>query len=224
MQTARLSTMIGLLSMLACSSALAQENLRTPTIEIETKGGLTNLSTGGDGWGGVIKKVLALRQIPRDEDATVIAALTKNMDDLPPAYAYELARRLCVADPEKASYVFALAGQRMRYDAFRCTDETAKPGVQATIMSLQMPECKAMLSNVDLHLATLRKLRDAKEIFSSKASPWWICSHGMKAFAAAANKKTLTPSDWLKPESEWPALQKQLKDNIDYTLEKHSKK
>jgi hypothetical protein len=215
---------IGLTSMLACGSALAQEPPRTPTIEIETHGAITNFSTGSDGWSGVIKKVQALRQIPREQDASVVAALTKNMDNLPPAYAYELARRLCVADPERAAYVFALAGQRMRYDAIRCTDETAKPGVQATLFSLQMPECKDMLSNVELHLASLRKVRDAKEAFASKASPWWICSHGMKAFGAAMDKKTLGPSDWLKPESEWPALQERLKDNIDYTIEKHSKK
>jgi hypothetical protein len=223
-KTARLSMTIGLMSMLACGRALAQEPSRTPTIEIETKGAVTDVTSGADGWSGIIKKVQALHQIPRDQDALVIAALTKNMDNLPPPYAYELARRLCISDPQRASDVFALAGQRMRYDALRCTDETAKSGVQLTLISLQMPECKAMLSNVDLHLASLRKLRDAKEAFASKASPWWICSHGMKAFGAAANKRTLAPSDWLKPESEWPAIRKQLKENIDYTIEKHSKK
>jgi hypothetical protein len=203
---------------------LAQEPPRTPQIEIETHGAITNLSSGADGWSGIIKKVQALRQIPRDQDASVVAALTKNMDSLPPPYAYELARRLCVSDPQRASDVFAVAGQRMRYDALRCTDETAKPGVQATLMSLQMPECKDMLSNTDLHLTSLRKVRDAKEAFASKASPWWICSHGLKAFGAALEKKTLAPSDWLKPESEWPAIQKQIQDNIDYSIEKHSKR
>jgi hypothetical protein len=224
MKGARMSIVLGLISTAVCGVAYAQEPPRTPQIEIETNGPITNYSSGADGWSGVIKKIQALRQIPRDQDATVIAAITKNMDNLPPPYAYEVARRACVSDPEMASYVFALAGQRVRYDAFRCTDETAKPGVQATIMSLQMPECKDTLSNWDLAAASLRKLRDAKEVFSSKASPWWICSHGLKAFGAALEKKTLTASDWLKPESEWPAIQKQIRDNIDYTLEKHSKK
>jgi hypothetical protein len=224
MKGVRTSSVLGLMLALAYSAASAQEAPRTPQIEVETKGPITNYSIGADGWSGVIKQIQALRQIPRDQDATVIATITKNLDNLPPPYAYEVARRACVSDPEMASYMFVLAGQRARYDALRCTDETAKSGVQVTIMSLQMPECKGVLSNWDLIAATLRKLRDAKEAFSSKASPWWICSHGMKAFGAALEKKTLTVSDWLKPESEWPAIQKQIRDNIDYTLDKHSKK
>jgi hypothetical protein len=54
---------------------------------------------------------------------------------------------MCVSDPEKASYFFTLAGGRVRYDAMRCVDETARAGIQATAFSLQMPECKEMLKH-----------------------------------------------------------------------------
>jgi len=206
------------------AQGIPQEVPRQPQIEIHTDGAITNIQTGGDGWNGVIRKVQELRKIPRDRDSEVISALSSNLDNLPPPYAYEIVRRTCLTDPEKAANLFSLTGLRIRYDALKCVDETAKPGVQATLYSLQMPECKEMLSNSELSLGTYRRLRDAKELFSSKASPWWICSHGMKAVMAGLEKKTIAVSDWLKPETEWPVIQKEVRDMIEYTIEKHSKK
>jgi hypothetical protein len=207
---------------LCAVEASAQE--RTPQIEVQTSGRVTNFQTGGDGWGGVIKEIQALRQIPREQDASVIAKLTAKLDDLPAPYAYEVVRRTCNTDPKKASYLFALTGGRVRYDAFRCADSTAKAGIQATMFSLQMPECKEMLSDLQLSLDALRQVRDSKEMFSSKASPWWICSHGMRAMTAGLEKKTLAMSDWLRPEADWPAIQNELRGQIDYTLDKYSKR
>jgi hypothetical protein len=220
----RLCAVLCLVLVSSVDRAAAQEAPRTPQLQIESHGAITNITIAGDSWSGVIKKVQALRQVPRDQDASVVATLTKDLDSLPPPYIYELVRRTCHASPEKAAYLFALAGSRMRYDALRCVDQSAKPGVQATLYSLQMPECKEMLSNMELNLSSLRQVRDAKELFSSKVSPWWICSHGMRAIMAAADKKALAPSDWLKSESEWSAMQKEVRDIIDYTLDKHSKK
>ena len=136
---------------------------RKPQIEVKTRGPITSITTGADGWSGVVKKIQALR---RNFPGTRMPASSPRSPR-----TWTTCRRLTPTrlrggsaffDPEKASYIFALTGQRVRYDALRCTDETAKPGVQATIMSLQMPECKNMLSNRDLALASLRKMRDAR--------------------------------------------------------------
>jgi hypothetical protein len=202
---------------------IAQDAQRRPEITIEIDGNLTNISIGGDGWGGVIANIQRLRQIPRDKDLSVVSALRSNMDALPPAYIYELVRRTCLTNPNEAAYLFNLAGARMRYDAYRCVDETAKAGVQATLVSLQMPECNASFNN-ELILAALNQLRDAKEIFSSGASPWWICSHGLAAIAAGLSNKTVDAAEWLKPEGEWPRIREKVQEDINSTLRKHSKR
>jgi hypothetical protein len=225
MNVAWIGVVLGLVATLWAQWAGAQEPPRAPEVEIETHGVFTNITIGGsESWSGIIKKVQALRQVPRERDAGVVAMLTRDLDGLPPPFAYELIRRTCVSNPEKAAYLFALTGGRLRYDAMRCVDQTARAGVQATLFALRMPECKEMLTNLDLNLRSMAQVRDGKDLFSSKASHWWICSHGMQAISAAMEKKTLAASDWLKPESEWPSIQKEIKEQIDYTIEKHSKK
>jgi hypothetical protein len=210
---------------LCAGGAAGQESPRKPEVTIERDGNITNFTSAGAGsWRPVITGVLKLREIPRESDAYVISTLTAEMDDLPPLYLYELVRRTCISDPERASYLFGLAGMRLRYDAYRCVDASAKAGVHATVFALQMPECGSMLSDLDLSLKSLRKLRDAKELFSSKASPWWICSHGMAAMQAGLEKRTLDVAEWLKPESEWEKIREQVRGDIDYTIDKHSKK
>jgi len=214
-----------LLGLLCASGVAGQEPPRKPQVTIEKEGNIINIiGVGAGSWRAVITSVQKLREVPRESDSSVVATLAANVDALPPPYLYELVRRICISDPERASYLFGLAGLRARYDAYKCVDETAKAGVHATVFSLQIPECKSMLSDTDLFLSSMRKLRDAKELFSSKASPWWICSHGMAAIKAGLEKRTLDVAEWLKPESEWEKIKEQVRSDIDYTIEKNSKK
>lgn len=224
MKAARISAALSLMAALSLDRAFAQELPRTPQIEIQTNEPITNIQTAGDGWGGVIRKVQELRKIPRDRDSEIISALSGNLDNLPPPFAYEVVRRTCSTDPQRASHLFALASGRIRYDAYRCKDATASAGVQATMFALQMPECRSMLSDNELFFSSMRRIKDAEEMFSSKASPWWICSHGMAAIGSGLQKKALAVADWLKPEQEWPAIKARIRAEIDYTLDKHSKK
>jgi hypothetical protein len=195
--------------------ASSEEAPKTPEIVIEKQGNVTNITTGASGWAGVIKAVQKLRTLPADKDPQVIDVLEKNMDALPPAYIYKLARRTCASDPDRAIYLLHLAGSRARYDAYRCVDTSAEAGVTATLMSLPMPECNA-LRDMSKTVAALKKLRDLKEeLFSSTASPWGICSHGMAAIEAGLSHKTLATSEWRKPESEWAAIRRKIIDQIE---------
>lgn len=199
------------------------EEAKTPEVSIEQRGNITSIKTAGAGWGGVIKAVQALRAAPATQDAELIQSLTKDMDSLPPAYIYELARRTCASDPDRAIYLLYLAGMRVRYDALRCVDPTAQAGVTATLMSLPMPECKA-LSDKERITPALKALRASPQVmFASKESPWWICSHGMAAITAGLQKKSLQTSEWQRPESEWAGFQKQLLDLVDRSIENQSK-
>jgi hypothetical protein len=213
---------VAVLTLLALAlPATGEETPKTPQIVVEKQGNVTMVTTGGSGWAGVIEAIQKLRALPADKNAQVIEALQKNMDALPPAYIYELARRTCTTDPERAIYLFHLAGSRARYDAFRCVDETALEGIEATLMSLPMPECKA-LADTSRMVAALKKLRGSQEQFSSTASPWWICSHGMAAVMAGLSNKSLTTSEWEKPQTEWDGVKRDIVDQMDYTIEKHS--
>lgn len=204
-------------SILQPATARAQEGPQRPQVEVEQRGTTTNLTIGGSGWGGVIKDIQALRALPADDDAEVVDKLQRDIDTNPPAYIYELSRRVCAKDPQRAAYLFAVAGLRMRYDAYRCVDETALGGVTMTLMSLPMRECDALADNAVV-MSAFRRAHDSKDLFSSKASPWWICSHGMAAMRAATEKKTLQPGDWLKPESDWPAIRQKLLTDLDRSL------
>ena len=208
-------------TVLLVGPAGAQQAGQNPQLDVEQRGNVTDVTIGGPGWGGVIKDIQAVRALPADKDAEVIDKLQKDIDVNPPAYIYELVRRLCPSDPQRAMYLFAVAGSRMRYDAFRCVDESALEGISTTLMSLPMPDCKA-LANDKLIMAQLRKSRDSKELFTSKASPWWMCSHGMEAMGAALDKKSLQTSDWLKPESEWPAIRQTILGDLDATVKTHA--
>jgi hypothetical protein len=210
-----------IVTVLLVGPAGAQQAGQNPQLDVEQRGNVTNVTIGGPGWGGVIKDIQAVRALPADKDAAVIDKLQKDIDVNPPAYIYELVRRLCPSDPHRAMYLFAVAGSRMRYDAYRCVDESALEGITTTLMSLPMPDCKA-LADEKLIMAQLRKSRGSKELFTSKASPWWMCSHGMEAMGAALNKKTLQTSDWLKPESEWPAIRQTILGDLDATVKTHA--
>jgi hypothetical protein len=212
---------VAALSPLLCLPALAEETPKTPQIVIEKQGNVTSITSGGSGWSGVIKDVQNLRTLPPAKDAQVIAFLTKNMDALPPAYMYELARRTCASDPDRALEVFGVAGMRIRYDIYRCVDKTAQAGLAATLMSLPLPACR-ILQDKPKVVASLKRLRSSQELFASRASPWWICSHGMAAISAGLEHKTLAASEWLKPEAEWDAIRRKIIDDIDYTIKKHS--
>jgi hypothetical protein len=201
--------------------AASEGTPETPQVVVENQGNVTLIKTGGTGWAGVIEAIQKLRALPADKDAQLIDVLQKNMDTLPPAYIYELARRTCASDPDRAIYLFDLAGARARYDAFRCVDETAQEGIAATIMSLPMPECKA-LADMSKTVAALKTLRASTEPFSSMAPPWWICSHGMAAVMAGLSNKTLAMSEWEKPQSEWAGIKRDIVEQMDYTVKKHS--
>jgi hypothetical protein len=45
----------------------------------------------------------------------------------------------------------------------------------------------------------------------------------MQAIMAAMEKKTLQTSDWLKPESEWPAIRQEILGQIDAEVKKRAR-
>ena len=208
----------------SATTAVPAATERTPTLSVEQQGKTTNIFVAGDdAYVGVIRKVQALRQDGRT-DSEMLSYIEQHRNDLPPPYYLEAVRRSCKADPKAALGWLALYALRSRYDAFRCTDETASSNVQATLVWLQVPECQAYLDLSRPSMQASFKVAAAQpDLFESRASPWWICSGGMgqitqgleaQQSGKAAPSATNTAA-WLRPESEWPAIRKKLLDAID---------
>lgn len=203
----------------------ADEYTRTPQIKSATQGQVTNTYVVGQGsWAEAIGAAQKLRQAPYNDDPAITENLrrTKNDASSPPVFLLELARRNCADDPEQAAYDFALANIRMRYDAFRCVDKTARGGVTMSMIALPLKECKAAFSKERM-IRVQKEIRNSDELFDYASSPWWLCSHGMAATEAAMANQTLERDDWLRPESAFPAIQAKLIEMIDQGIAKHEK-
>src|SRR5258708_4985153 len=66
---------------------------------------------------------------PDSENDALIALLERNANDLPPPFLYELARRLWARNPDVAFEWYAVAFIRGVYDGERCSDRTARQGL-----------------------------------------------------------------------------------------------
>jgi hypothetical protein len=209
-----------ILALSGAAAAMAQEGPRTPSVSTETKGNVTATNVAGAwSWRAVMDGARGIRNLPPERDGEIVARLTSQRDGLPPAYIYEVVRRICAKSPDEAAYLFMLAGMRMRYDAYRCMDETALAGIQATLVEASPMACPALTEKKRM-LPVLERLTADPALFASKASPWWICSHGMAVVQAGLANKTLTQREWLKPESDWPKAQARVRDDLQFTLEK----
>lgn len=203
--------------------AAALAETQKPSVNCSGNDSFTNCSTSGEGtFEVVMAAVHVLGQRPASEDRAIIEKLTRDKDTLPPPFLYELAARSFATNKLEAGYYFGLAGTRGRYDAFRCRDKTASAGIGMSLMVLD-ERLKPMMEYFRAHQKELaqayRLVRDRNDGFNGKASPWWICSHGMMAVSAGMSGKALREEDWLKPESEWPAIRDSLNKGLDKTIE-----
>lgn len=207
----RMRLILAILLGLGGGSANADEYTRKPQLKSITQGNITNTFVVGAGsWAEMVASVQQLRNIPRDKDTEVLLSLTLKEKELPPIYLLEVARRTCEANPQQAINTFVLATTRMRFDALRCRDKSARGGVTMTLRSLQMPIC-ANLWTTEHMLVAYENIRERRDLFDYSSSPWWMCSHGMSAVMAATNNKTLERDDWLIPEIEVQAAERTIR-------------
>ena len=215
-----------LLTAFLCGSAQAQApnaETKQPGISVETNRGITNIQVVDLDLSKQAQVFAAILKVPSDQNPTIIPWLTANAVNLQPAFQYELARRLWDAGrQDDALEWFAVAWIRSKYDAMRCVDTSAGQGI------LMLPGFAANVqSNFESNrsafgAAGLRAL-SRPDLFTSTVSPWWICSHGIKAVAAVMEKRALQQSDWLKPEAESAAIQTALRQQLTTYFEEQSK-
>ena len=190
----------------APAPALAQDSLgpKTPKIEVRQDGSGTAITIiDADGWQATIDAVLKLRK-----DSTLsIDDLSALADTKPAAYRYELARRLCITDPQRGLRESMRANVESRYDAKRCVDSTAAAGITLTseiLFDFRDTACNSKdVMGPDNLFDAMHDLSTDPAIVKQRKSPWWICSHGMAAIQAGMENKTLAKDEWLVPEDQW---------------------
>ncbi len=206
---------------------------KTTTIhlEIQPQGNNTaNVYVAGDGtFSTILAQVLALRTDTTKTNDEIVAFIEANRNSLPPPYYLEAVRRTCVADPVAALAWLTLYSIRARYDAMRCTDDSASDNVEATLTWVQFRECASYLPAGRASFnASLAKTLAEPDLFQSTASPWWICSGGtqlmneltgkMSDGATQGPSETVADAEWLRPESDWPGIQQKLTDLVNKAL------
>lgn len=211
-----------ILTLSTASVVFGQDGARKPEVSSQTKGNVTSTNVSGPwGWKAMVDAARGIRNLPADRDAEIISTLTAKKDELPAPYLYEVVRRVCATSPDEAAFLFMLAGMRMRYDAFRCLDETAQAGIQATLVEASPIVCPATTEPKRL-VSALKRVKADPSLFATKYSPWWICSHGMAAVQAGLAGKTLTEGEWLLQREKWSEARAKVEDTIDFTLKKYA--
>lgn len=202
---------------IALISAPAQAEQRQFKLAVQKQGNTTNVDIIGPG--SYVSVIADIRRL-RASSAPSLTIIEKQRDALPPPFYLEAARQTCQLTRSKAQDWITLFQLRAAYDARRCQDPSAVAKIAETAVVLRAEEC-ANLSGDDVERkASFRRVIAEDKIFSSTASPWWICSGGLQVLtwalkqgekAEAGEVLTIDDSQWLRPEAEWPAIEEKMR-------------
>lgn len=197
--------------------AIAQtdDGSRTPQLlQSEVEEGVISVFVVGQGaFGDVFIEATMMNGLPRERDAEIASRVWQERDTVAPVFLMEAARRYASYAPEQALYAYFLARMRIIYDARRCVDSTALQTVDL-VDQLAQADIAPLMTDAEMVHAQLSAVYSSGEAFTGSASPWWICSSGDSAFYAAQNGATLTRDEWLKLESQWPAIRDSMNENM----------
>lgn len=129
-----------------------------------------------------------------------------NPDSYSPPVLYALSRELFSSDrKEEAAYWFYVAQLRARYDAYRCTDHTARQ-VVSVLNGEYGPEInKYAFENLDLLEKTIDKVVEFVRTNEEDYDPRWVNLHGMGAVRAGLGDGS-QDNQLSEPEGKWKAI------------------
>lgn len=156
-------------------------------------------------WPAFQKQLEELAARPAAEDQAVIDEVRAMGRAAPPPFLMEMGKRLARANPSEGAYWYRLGWVQSLYTEGRCKDRSARGGV--TIAFMIVARDQAAVQAVDapqLRLPALeRVLQEGGQAEGSRASAWWLCSHGMQAMRAGMSGATeLSLSDWFASEDD----------------------
>ena len=156
------------------------------------------------GWGDFLK----FQERPMDDNSEIIPWLKRNIYNLDPPYIYELSRRTLIYDQREAFTWFWVAGLRSRYDAFRCTDETARSAL-STLPQIAREVAVAMKTDEETAIQAITEALEWEKEFPAATDPSWVCLHGLAAIQASLANQDLR--DRLIPQEEWSQIREEIR-------------
>jgi len=157
---------------------------------------------------GFDKELHALWRRPFTDNPVIVPDLKARLATLPTPYIYELARRTMMDDPAEGRTYLFLGQMRTLYDWRRCDDPTGGADALSLWMNYTTGSTISLATVPDAEMRrALDRALEMEATLPGDTRPWWQCFHGMKMISAAIAKTEIR--QWLKPETEWPALREE---------------
>ena len=201
--------LVGIAVLIISASVGAQESTQLPEVVIQNNGDFTNILTTTPSFKRQSALLEAILKLPPDLDTETIHWIEESSNYLPPAFLYELSRRLLATDTDAAMEWFAVANVRSLYDAFRCADVSARRGIRWLSVIAKDVIKYGRDHRGEFGRAGLRAFARS-DLFTDHVSPIWICIRGMDAVQAGLDERPLTKEEWLVPEKDWPEIRQKL--------------
>ena len=163
-----------------------------------------------------VKTLLTIARRPSSDDGVIVPWLEGNSARLPYPFQLELSRRLFDQDKDGAVRWYVVALARIAYDGARCVDVSAGgaaldalafSGFGQTIVPYSQSHPKEFLAAIDA-------VKDDPALFGDGGSPQSLCKRGIVADGKALGIPQKQNADGLKPESDWPAIQKSVRSQL----------
>lgn len=122
------------------------------------------------------------------DDSTLWKKLEDERNSLEPIFLIYLAEHTVADNERKAIEWYWLGLIRAQLDASLCVDQTAKSGIPI-IAGLAPNVLQAMSRNQERTAQIGQKVLRRKDLRASRASPWWICSHGARSVVTPLQKE-----------------------------------
>lgn len=147
--------------------------------------------------------------------------LESNPEKLPPIYFIASADSIFTKNKDKAVLWYFIGKIRSTEDVSMCVDKSAAAQLSAYPLLAQntlkyAADITEKSGNYNYISKKLEKALAWSDSHPQRVSPIWSCYHGIQVFIKNEPPKLL-------PENEFPKIQKQIRDDIKKSIEKHKK-
>jgi len=145
--------------------------------------------------------------------------LETNPEKLPPIYFIASADKIFNKNKDKAVLWYFIGKIRSTEDVLMCEDKSARAQLSVyPLLAQNTLKYAAGITeksgNYDYIAEKLEKALAWSDAHPQRVSPVWSCYHGMQVFIKNEPPKLL-------PENEFPKIQKQMREDIKKSIQKH---
>jgi hypothetical protein len=155
------------------------------------------------------KTLLTIASRPSSDNGVIVPWLEQNAPRLDYRFMLELSRRAFDNDKDAALRWYVIALARVAYAGGRCADPSAGGHATAAIAFTSFGQAinYYIQGHLDEYLIAINFARNTPDLFGDGSFPADLCAQGMAAFGKQLGIQPSQTHAGLKPESEWPAIQ-----------------